>query len=98
MDTAFVARCISFALSPVLLLVFYIYWNDSRLTQIPQRVQHFSPKRHTAKDVYVEAERLAVAPPIEETEIIPPKTGRRYIVVGGVSCHIMNRESLLCII
>lgn len=85
MDVAFVAWCIGLALSPVLLLVLYIYWNDSHLTRIPPSVQYFSPKRHTVEDVHAEAERLAAAPPIEDTEKIPPKTGRRYIVVGGVS-------------
>lgn len=87
MDRMFVAQCIGLALSPILLLVLYIYWNDWRLTQIPPRVLYFSSKRHTPDDVYAEAERLAEAPPIEDMEHIPPKTGRRYIVVGGVSCY-----------
>jgi hypothetical protein len=81
----FVAQCIGLASSPILLLVLYIYWNDRRLTQIPPRVLYFSPKRHTADDVHAQAERLAAAPPIDDMEQIPPKTGRRYIIVGGVS-------------
>ena len=87
MDGIFVAQCIALALSPVLLLVLYIYWNDRRLIQTPPRALQLSPKRHTPLDVHAEAERLAASPPIEDTEKIPPKTGRRYIVVGGVSCR-----------
>ena len=85
MDIIFVAWCISVASSPILLLILYIYWNDLRLTRVPSRALYFSPKRHTAEDVHAEAERLAAAPPIENREKIPPKTGRRYIIVGGVS-------------
>ena len=87
MDGIFVAQCIALASSPILLLVLYIYWNDRRLIQIPPRVLHLSSKRHTTLDVHAEAERLAASTPIEDTEKIPPKTGRRYIIVGGVSCY-----------
>ena len=87
MDGTFVAQCIALASSPVLLLVLYIYWNDRRLIQLPPRALYFSPKRHTAADIHAEAERLASSPPIDDTNKIPPRTGRRYIVVGGVSCY-----------
>ena len=86
MDGFFVAQCVGFASSLILLLVLYIYWNDRRLIRIPPRALYFSPKRHTAVDIHAEAERLATSPSIDDTEKIPPKTGRRYIVVGGVSC------------
>jgi hypothetical protein len=85
MGIIFFAWCIGLALSPIFLLVLYIYWNDSCLTRIPPSALYFSPKRHTAQDVHAEAERLAAAPSVEDTEKIPPKTGRRYIVVGGVN-------------
>ena len=87
MDRISVVQCIGLVSSPILLLVLYICWNDWRLTQIPSRVLYFSPKRQTPEDVRAEAKRLAAAPPIEDTEKIPPKTGRRYIVVGGVSFY-----------
>ena len=87
MDEVFVAQWIALASSPILLLVLYIFWNDRRLIQIPPRALYLSPKRHTAVDVHAEAERLASSPPIDDTDKIPPKTGRRYIVVGGVSCY-----------
>ena len=87
MDGIYIAQYIALASSPILLLVFYIYWNDNRLFQLPPSALYFSPKRHTAVDVHAEAKRLATSPPIDDTEKIPPKTGRRYIVVGGVSCY-----------
>ena len=87
MDKIFVAQCIALASIPILLLVLYIYWNDRRLIQIPPRALNLSPKRHTAVDVHAEAEKLATSPPIDDKEKIPPKTGRRYIIVGGVSCY-----------
>ena len=87
MDGIFVAQCIALASTPILLLVSYVYWNDRRLIRIPPRALDISPKRHTAVDVHAEVERLAASPPIDDTESIPPKTGRRYIVVGGVSCY-----------
>ena len=93
MDRNFVALCVVLASSPILLLALYIYWNDRRLTRIPPGALHFSPKRYTAVDIHAEAERLASSPPIDDTDKIPPKTGRRYIVVGGVSFAItMNKK------
>lgn len=94
MDILFVAWCIGLALSPILLLILYIQWNDSRLAQLPPRARFFSPKRCTPQDVHVEAERLAAAPPIEDIERIPPKTGRRYIVIGGVSPFYTYHEQM----
>ena len=57
MSGIFVAQCIAFASCTILLLLFYVYWNDRRLTQIPPRPLYFPPKRHTAStvDVYAEA-------------------------------------------
>ena len=57
MSGIFVAQFIAFASRPILLLVlFYVYWNNRRLTQIPPRALYFPPKRHTAVDVRVYAE------------------------------------------
>ena len=97
MSGIFVAQCIAFASCPILLLVFYVYWNDRRLIQIPPRALYFSPKRHTAVDVHAEAKRLATSPPIDDSEKIPPKTGRRYIVVGGVSCYNYEQK-MTCLV
>ena len=50
------SQSIAFASCPILPLVFYVYWNDRRLTQIPPRALYFPQKRHTAVDVTVYAE------------------------------------------
>ncbi|KAF8954915.1 NAD(P)-binding protein [Flammula alnicola] len=66
---------------PFILLGLYIYQNDKALATIPQNVLSFSPKRCSPKDVRETAKKIANSPPKEEA--LPPKTGRRYIVVGG---------------
>ena len=99
MDKNFFAQCIALASTPILLLVSYIYWNDRRLTRIPPPALYLSPKRTTAVDVHADAKRLATSPQIDDRESIPPKTGRRYIVVGGVSFHnYYYKQSKTCLI
>ncbi|KAF8962283.1 NAD-P-binding protein [Flammula alnicola] len=66
---------------PFIALGLYVYRNDRALTAIPQNVLPFSPKRCSPKDVRETAKKIANSPPKEE--VLPPKTGRRYIVVGG---------------
>jgi hypothetical protein len=70
----------------ILLLVLYIRRNDRRLMSIPLEALQFSLKRCTPKDVNITAERLAHSEPLSKKDYasLPPKTGRRYIVVGGV--------------
>ena len=64
--------------------VAYVKLNDSRLGRIPQRALQLSPKRVAPEDIPPLRKRLA-----DENKSIddqmPTKTGRRYIVVGGVS-------------
>ncbi|KAE9396471.1 NAD(P)-binding protein [Gymnopus androsaceus JB14] len=55
-------------------------WNKSH---IPRRALDFSPKRCTPEDVSALAKQLGSKQPIDIIAQIPPKTGRRYIVVGG---------------
>ncbi|KAJ7757009.1 3-beta hydroxysteroid dehydrogenase/isomerase family-domain-containing protein [Mycena metata] len=66
----------------VVLLFLYIRLNDSRLTRIPDGALAFSPTRCTTEEIQTTAARLQ-ATPISIVDQIPPKTGRRYIVVGG---------------
>lgn len=75
-----IAESISFLFA---LLLLYIRLNDQRLTRIPHRALAFSPTRCTLEDVHLTAARLLESP-ISIIDQIPPKTGRRYIVVGGV--------------
>ena len=81
-----VAQWTTIVLLPIAIISLYIYWNDRALKRIPTSAQYFSPKRCTVQDVHAMAESLASSPPlsIKDKENLPPKTGRRYIVVGGV--------------
>ena len=95
MDLTSFAQWSGLILSPIFILILYIRWNDRALTSIPTSAIYFAPKRCTADDVYATAERLANSPPLSKNENLPPRTGRRYIVVGGVrpfrSCTIWTR-------
>ncbi|KAI0264693.1 NAD-P-binding protein [Gloeopeniophorella convolvens] len=70
-------------LSPALLLYLYIRVNDAKLMRLPPEVASaFSPQRVSASGA------LAAAATWERSSIpsisfLPPRTGRKYIVVGG---------------
>jgi hypothetical protein len=67
-----------------LLLYLYIQQNDKGLTRLTTEALAFSPTRYTPDVAHSAAKRLAEHP-ISILDQIPAKTGRRYIVVGGVS-------------
>ncbi|KAK0192220.1 hypothetical protein F5146DRAFT_1120147 [Armillaria mellea] len=65
-----------------LLILAYIRGNDRKLKTIPARAAYFSPNRWSPKDVERMASRCKLGAPSIDDQL-PPKTGRRYIVVGG---------------
>ncbi|KAG6896352.1 hypothetical protein C0992_008814 [Termitomyces sp. T32_za158] len=67
----------------LLFSLLYVWLNDRRLIRLPEEVVALSPKRWTPEFVRDAATQLAKSPPIAINEHLPPKTGRRYIVVGG---------------
>ncbi|KXN81568.1 3beta-hydroxysteroid-dehydrogenase/decarboxylase isoform 1 [Leucoagaricus sp. SymC.cos] len=70
-------------LSLTTLLALYIYTNDRKITRLPDNYDSFTTKtRTTTGEVRATAARLAKRPPSIDDQL-PPKTGRRYIVVGG---------------
>ena len=78
------AGCLALFLAPLLLAHLYAKLNDAKLGTIPpgvkaQKTADFSPEniRLTAARLKVSAHQIASR--------LPPRTGRRYIVVGGVS-------------
>lgn len=87
-----VAQWIPILLAPWVILAIYVRRNDKILTTIPTSALYFGPKRTTIADVHATAEKLANSPPLASKEDIPPSTGRRYIVVGGVS-HIKSAST-----
>lgn len=74
----------------VALVFLFGYLNDRKLKQLPPEAELvFSPARLTPERVHAAAEALSKNP-VAMKNFLPPKTGRRYIVVGGVcslGCH-----------
>jgi hypothetical protein len=68
----------------VLLIYLYVRSNDKGLSQLPSEAAAFTPNRFTPYVVRETAEKLSSSPKIVK-DILPTKTGRRYIIVG-VSC------------
>lgn len=73
----------------VLALYLYGLFNDQRLSQLPSEVIAFAPNRFTPHVVREAAEKLSSSPKIVK-DVLPAKTGRRYIVVGGVNSLIVS--------
>ncbi len=71
----------------VLILYSYVRLNDAKLMQLPHDVASaFSPKRISAKDALEAAAAWEkVTATLSAKAFLPSRTGRRYIVVGGVS-------------
>lgn len=69
-----------------LLTYLYVRLNDAKLMQLPHDVASaFSPNRISAKDALEAAAAWEkVTATMRAEAFLPPKTGRRYIVVGGV--------------
>jgi hypothetical protein len=68
----------------VLLIYLYVRSNDQGLSQVPFEAAAFTPNRFTPRVIRETAEKLSSSPKIVK-DILPTKTGRRYIIVG-VSC------------
>jgi hypothetical protein len=72
----------------VLVLYLYVRVNDRGLSQLPPEARAFAPHRFTPHVVRETAERLSSSPKNVQ-DVLPAKTGRRYIVVGGVGSLIV---------
>ncbi|KAL4751872.1 hypothetical protein BDW72DRAFT_82436 [Aspergillus terricola var. indicus] len=62
----------------------FLYLNhvNNALYNVPEEARRLSPHRWTADQIKA-AYKKAVQSPIDVTKSLPPKQGRRYIVVGG---------------
>ncbi|KAF9061101.1 3-beta hydroxysteroid dehydrogenase/isomerase family-domain-containing protein [Rhodocollybia butyracea] len=83
-----------------LLLTVYCRLNGKSLARIPRRVLDLSPVRWDAKDFEAVKNKLDDYP-VDIQQYLPPKTGRRYIVVGGsgflggwIIIHLLKRGEL----
>lgn len=68
----------------IVLLVLYIRLNDGRVRRIPPSISSLS-KRVTPEAVKADAKEFFAKPQKDIKAQLPANTGRRYIVVGGVS-------------
>ncbi|KAJ3732598.1 NAD(P)-binding protein [Lentinula guzmanii] len=75
----------------------YISLNDAALTRIPLRVLSLPPVRWRKAEFEAVTEKMKECPPSIE-EHLPPKTSRKYIVVGGsgflggwIIIHLLKR-------
>ncbi|KAI6046144.1 hypothetical protein EDC04DRAFT_2888296 [Pisolithus marmoratus] len=66
----------------VILAFIYAIVNDRKLSQLPPEAKVFAPRRFTVQDV-LDAFRQHQEEPVRIDHLLPPKSGRRYIVVGG---------------
>ena len=71
------------ALIPLLAFI-YIRINDAKLTRLPPEALAISPHRWTDEEILETYARLKDGPKSLFEGKLPPKTGRRYIVTGGV--------------
>lgn len=62
-------------------LALYILQNDPKLARLPKHAAKLAPNRVDPANARADAARDV---PSNINDQIPPRTGRRYIVVGGV--------------
>ncbi|EKM56588.1 uncharacterized protein PHACADRAFT_207796 [Phanerochaete carnosa HHB-10118-sp] len=81
-----------------LLLVLYVWLNDAKLEQLPTEAARISPERWTKEKIELCYAGLKDGPISVLDEKLPPRTGRRYIVVGGagflggwIVLHLLQR-------
>ncbi|GJE86581.1 NAD(P)-binding protein [Phanerochaete sordida] len=81
-----------------LLLVLYVKLNDAKLERLPPEAAHISPERWTKEQIKSCYAGLKDGPVSILEGQLPPRTGRRYIVVGGagflggwIVLHLLQR-------
>lgn len=71
-------------LASLLLIYLYGKLNDAKLIKVPPEVGAQATCDFSPENIRLTAARLKESP-LQITDRLPPRTGRRYIVVGGVS-------------
>ena len=72
------------SLIPLLLFYLYVKLNDAKLSNVPHEVRARAPSDFSPENIRLTATRLKDSP-LQINSRLPPRTGRRYVVVGGVS-------------
>ena len=83
---------LSLAAALPLLLYLYIRTNDAKITRLTPEAVELTPRRWTDEEVRKVASEPAMLSPASSLftpEELGPKTGRRYIVTGGVSASTL---------
>ena len=75
---------LSLPLTALLLIYLYVKLNDAKLAKVPPEVWVQAPSDFSPDNIRLTAKRLKDSPSQIKNRL-PPRTGRRYIVVGGVS-------------
>ena len=70
-------------LMTLLLAHLYAKLNDAKLTKVPSEVRALATCDFSPENIRLTAARLKESP-LQINSRLPPRTGRRYIVVGGV--------------
>ena len=67
------------------LLLIYLYGklNDTKLAKVPSEIRAQATSDFSPENIRLTAARLKESP-LQINSRLPPRTGRRYVVVGGV--------------
>ncbi|KAI0790443.1 NAD-P-binding protein [Abortiporus biennis] len=89
---------ILFFLSAIALYSIYVVLNDRKLKRLPPEALKVSPNRWTDEDILETYKKLEDSPSSLLEGKLPPKTGRRYVILGGngllggwIVLHLLQR-------
>lgn len=83
-------------LSLAALLLTYLYGklNDAKLAKVPPEVRAQTTHDFSSENIRLTATRLKESP-LQIDSRLPPRTGRRYIIVGGVGGTSLFRRNII---
>lgn len=70
------------AAAAIIAVVLYLYKLNKALKTVPRDALAYSPRRWTDDEIRETYERVC-RQAVDFSKLLPPKLGRRYIVVGG---------------
>lgn len=79
--------------SSVLPVILYLLHVNRAMNHVPEEARHLSPHRWTVDEVKA-AYKKAVEDPVDVRKSLPPRQGRRYIVVGGSGGVLLFCDSI----
>lgn len=84
----------------LVLTVLYLFHLNRALTGTPEEARKFAQQRWTKEELMEEYARVQRAP-TDVRKYLPPKQGRRYVVVGGSgslipAVHALQAQGTFC--